>query len=209
VERDDPSFVLPDLAEARFAANLRILRERRRMSQVRLAEEMLTQGWPWRQQTVTKIENGQRAVRFGEAMALASILDVTLDHFTRPESEAIEVEKIRTASARLGESYEAAAAAVCHLLDERHTAEQLRVLNDQVQGGDLVDVAMVQLRMLMRECSVDKAVLEGRRRFTELGEEQADGQGSAGPEPESARGPTPGLEDQAEAVGAPGHAGGA
>ena len=210
MEREDPSFVLPDLAEARFAANLRILRESRRMSQERLAQEMVARGWPWRQQTVTKIENGQRMVRFGEAMALASILGVSLNHFTRPESEAIEVEKIRAASARLRESYEALTAAVCHLLDKRRTAERLQVLNDQVQGGDFVDVAMVQLRGWMRECSVDKAILEGRRRFTELGEKRGDEEGgAAGPAPENAREPTPGPENQAEAVGAPGHAGGA
>lgn len=210
MEREDPSFVLPDLAEARFAANLRILRERRRMSQEKLAQEMVARGWPWRQQTVTKIENGQRMVRFGEATALASSLDVSLNDFTRPESEAIEVEKIRTASTRLGESYEAAAAAVCHLLDERRTAERLRILNDQVQGGDLVAVAMAQLRGRMREYSVDKAILEGRRRFTELGEKQGDGEGEdAGPTLENAREPTPALEDQTEVVGVPGRAGGA
>jgi transcriptional regulator with XRE-family HTH domain len=210
VEREDPSFASPDLAEARFAANLRILRERRRMSQEKLAQEMLARGWPWRQQTVTKIENGQRMVRFGEAIALASILGESLDHFTRPGSEAIEVEKIRAASARLRESYEAVAAAVCHLLDERRTAERLRVLNDQVQGGDLVEIAMVELRHRMRECSVDKGVLEGRRRVTELGEKRSGGEeGGAGPAPEDAREPTPGPEDQAEPVGAPGHAGSA
>ncbi len=205
---DDYQSAFPDEAERRFAANLRILRERRGISQARLAQEMLAREWPWRQQTVARLENGQRMIRFGEAITLASILGVSLDRFTRPVSEVIEAEKIRAASARLRESCEAVAAAVCHLLDARRTAERLQALNAQVQG-DFVDVALVQLRGLMTECTVDKAILEGHRRFTELGEERGGGEGgTAGPAPENAMEPTPGPEDQAEAVGTPVHAGG-
>ena len=165
---DQPAF--PDDAEQRFAANLRILRERQGVSQVKLAQEMAARGWPWRQQTVTRLENGQRMIRFGEAIALASILGVSLNRFTRPVSEALEVEKIRATSARLRESCEAVAAAVCHLLDAQRTAERLQTLNGQVQGDDFVEVALVELRGWMRECSVDRAILEGRRRFKELDE---------------------------------------
>ena len=205
---DDYQSAFPDEAERRFAANLRILRERRGISQARLAQEMLAREWPWRQQTVARLENGQRMIRFGEAITLASILGVSLDRFTRPVSEVIEAEKIRAASARLRESVEAVAAAVCHLLEAQRTAERLQALNAQVQG-DFVDVALVQLRGLMRECTVDNAILEGRRRFTELGEERGGGEGgTGGPAPENAMEPTPGPEDQAEAVGAPVHTGG-
>lgn len=201
---------MPDDAEQRFAANLRLLRERQGMSQVKLAQEMAARGWPWRQQTVTRVENGQRMIRFGEAMALASILGVSLSRFTRPVSEVVEVEKIRAASARLRESCEAVAAAVCRLLEERRTAERLQVLNAQVQGDDFVEVALVQLRMQLRECTVDKVILEGRRRFTELGEKRDDGEGeAAGPVRENAREPKPGPEAQVESVGAVSHAGGA
>jgi transcriptional regulator with XRE-family HTH domain len=205
---DDDQPALPDDTEQRFAANLRLLRERQGMSQVKLAQEMVARGWPWRQQTVTRLENGQRMIRFGEATALAEILDTPLERFTRPVSEAVEVEKIRAASARLRESYEAVADAVCHLLDEQRTAQRLRVLNDQVRGGDLVDVAMVELRGWMRECTVDKAILKGRRRFTELGEIRGGREGgAAGPAPENAREPMAASGDEAEIVGAPGRAG--
>jgi hypothetical protein len=133
---------------------------------------------------------------------------VSLDHFIPPGSEAIEAERVRAASARLHESREAVAAAVYHLLDEQRTAERLQDLNDHAQG-DLVDVALVELRGWMRECSVDKAILEGRRRFTELGEKRGNGEGgAAGPASENATEPMPGTEDQAEAVGASGHTGG-
>ena len=204
---DQPAF--PDDAEQRFAANLRILRERQGVSQVKLAQEMAARGWPWRQQTVTRLENGQRMIRFGEAIALASILGVSLDRFTRPVSEAIEVEKIRAASARLRESCEAVAAAVCHLLDTQRTAERLQALNAQVRGDDFVEVALVELRGWMRECSVDRASLEGRRRFKELDEKRDDsgeGDGTADLAPENAGEPEPASGDERETVGAPGHA---
>ena len=204
---DQPAF--PDDAEQRFAANLRILRERQGVSQVKLAQEMAVRGWPWRQQTVTRLENGQRMIRFGEAIALASILGVSLDRFTRPVSEAIEVEKIRAASARLRESCEAVAAAVCHLLDAQRTAERLQDLNAQVRGDDFVEVALVELRGWMRECSVDRASLEGRRRFKELDEKRDDsgeGDGTADLAPENAGEPEPASGDERETVGAPSRA---
>jgi transcriptional regulator with XRE-family HTH domain len=204
---DQPAF--PDDAEQRFAANLRILRERQGVSQVKLAQEMAARGWPWRQQTVTRLENGQRMIRFGEAIALASILGVSLDRFTRPVSEAIEVEKIRAASARLRESCEAVAAAVCHLLDAQRTAERLQALNAQVRGDDFVEVALVELRGWMRECSVDRASLEGRRRFKELDEKRDDsgeGDGTADLAPENAGELEPASGDERETVGAPSRA---
>ena len=203
---DQPAF--PDDAEQRFAANLRILRERQGVSQVKLAQEMAARGWPWRQQTVTRLENGQRMIRFGEAIALASILGVSLDRFTRPVSEAIEVEKIRAASARLRESCEAVAAAVCHLLDAQRTAERLQALNAQVRGDDFVEVALVELRGWMRECSVDRASLEGRRRFKELDEKRDDsgeGNGAADLSTENAE-LEPASGDERETVGAPSRA---
>lgn len=207
---DDYQADFPDEAEQRFAANLRALRERRGISQARLAQEMLAQDWPWRQQTVARVENGQRMIRFGEAIALASILGVSLDRFTRPVSEVIEVEKIRTAGDQLRESWEVVAAAVCHLLDAQRTAERLQALNAGVQGDDFVEVALVQLRGWMRECTVDKAILKGRRRFTELGEKQDGGEGgAAGPAPGNAREPMAASGDEGQIVSVPGRAGSA
>lgn len=207
---DDYQPDFPDEAEQRFAANLRALRERRGISQARLAQEMLARDWPWRQQTVARVENGQRMIRFGEAIALASILGVSLDRFTRPVSEVIEVEKIRTAGDQLRESWEAVAAAVCHLLDAQRTAERLQALNAGVQGDDFIEVALVQLRGWMRECTVDKAILKGRRRFTELGGKQDGGEGgAAGPAPGNAREPMAASGDEGQIVSIPGRAGSA
>jgi transcriptional regulator with XRE-family HTH domain len=209
---DDDQPALPDDTEQRFAANLRLLRERQGISQVKLAQEMAARGWPWRQQTVTRLENGQRMIRFGEATALAEILHTPLERFSRPVSDRSEVEKIRAAGAQLRESCEAVAAAACHLLDAQRTAERLQVLNAGVQGDDFVEVALVQLRGWMRECTVDKAILKGRRRFKELDEKRdnsGEGDGTADPAPENAGELEPASGDERETVGAPGRADGA
>jgi hypothetical protein len=64
--------------------------------------------------------------------------------------------------------------------------------------------------MEMRECTVDKAVLKGRRRFTKLGEERSGEKGgAAGPAPENVREPMAASGDEQEIVNAPGRAGSA
>jgi transcriptional regulator with XRE-family HTH domain len=75
----------PELTEQRFAANLR--EARGAMSQYTLAGEMQDRGWPWRQQTVARVEAGQRMVRLGEATAIAEILQVSLDRLIQPTGE--------------------------------------------------------------------------------------------------------------------------
>ena len=82
----------PELTEERFAANLRAVREASGMSQGRIADEMAARGWPWRQQTVTRVENGRRMVRLGEAKAVAEILETSLDELTQPTEEMRVVE---------------------------------------------------------------------------------------------------------------------
>jgi len=87
-------------------------------------------------------------------------------------------------------------------------AERLRVLNAGVEGDDFVEVALVQLRMQMRESTVDNAILEGRRRFTKLGEKRRNEEGgAAGPAPENAREPMAASGDEEEIVNASSRAG--
>ena len=98
---------------------------------------------------------------------------------------------------------------MCRLLDEQRAAERLQVLNARAQG-DLVDVTLVELRGWMRECSVDRAILEGRRRFKELDEKRDDsgeGDGTTDAAPEKAGEMGPASGDERETVGAPGRAG--
>jgi FtsZ-interacting cell division protein YlmF/DNA-binding XRE family transcriptional regulator len=107
----------PELTEQRFAANLRAAREASGVSQERLADEMAARGWPWRQQTVTRVENGRRMVRLGEAKAVAEILDMSLDQLTWPTPDARIIE-------RLTEWTRAAKAAYRRIAEE--TSELLR-----------------------------------------------------------------------------------
>ena len=76
-----------ELTEQRFAENFKVRREMLGLSQVSVAQAMKDRGWLWRQQTVTRIETGQRSIRLGEAKALADILQVSLDRLTGPTAE--------------------------------------------------------------------------------------------------------------------------
>jgi len=70
------------LIDKRFAEIIRKAREATDFSQVRLAEQMVTLGHPWAQQTATRAERGVRVISLAEAVALAEIL-----HFDAQLSE--------------------------------------------------------------------------------------------------------------------------
>lgn len=73
-----------DGMDQRFAAMMRSAREERSMSQSELARRMAALGWPWHPQSVHKIENDQRKVSIGEAVALASLLKIDLGALPGP-----------------------------------------------------------------------------------------------------------------------------
>jgi transcriptional regulator with XRE-family HTH domain len=203
---DDDQPAIPDDTEQRFAANLRLLRERQGISQVKLAQEMAARGWPWRQQTVTRLENGQRMIRFGEATALAEILDTPLERFTRAGPEAAEAERLAAFGARLHHLYEAVADTVCRLLDEQRMAEKARATHAQSQM-EFVQEAVAVLGAQIEACGVDKAVSEGTRRFEKLREKRGWKGGAAAPTEPDAGEPTAVSGDEGETASAPGQAG--
>jgi ribosome-binding protein aMBF1 (putative translation factor) len=51
-------------------------------SQTELAAEMALYGYTWQQQTVQKIEKGSRPLKLREALALMSILGISLKELT-------------------------------------------------------------------------------------------------------------------------------
>ncbi|MFS0883984.1 helix-turn-helix transcriptional regulator [Aeromicrobium sp. 179-A 4D2 NHS] len=59
-----------------LAARVRAIREQRSLTQSSLAREMQRMGFPWRPQTVVKIEAGDRGLKFEEGLALSTILSV-------------------------------------------------------------------------------------------------------------------------------------
>jgi transcriptional regulator with XRE-family HTH domain len=158
-----------------FGMNLRILRERKGLSQSALAAEMTERGIPWHQQTIGRVEAGRQSVRFSEAKELAAILDTSTDRFTWESAEANATEFVYMAGGRLRQSYEAVAEAVCRLLADHDAAD--RVLAQREDSPyERVQEAIADVRARMEEYSADEAIEEGVRRYEELagGEESND-----------------------------------
>jgi FtsZ-interacting cell division protein YlmF len=160
-EQVAPDDEAPELTEQRFAANLRVIREERGVSQGRLAEEMTARGWPWRQQTVTRVETGRRMVRLGEAKAVAEILETSLDMLTMRTDEARTIEYLAGLIRKVKASYCLIASATTELLRAR---EALRANPAVAAGGagessrvlELVDEARD-----VQQLTPEDAVLQG------------------------------------------------
>ena len=65
--------------DARVGANVRKLRRARGLNQDELAARVAELGVPFRQQTIVKIEKGQRPLRLREADAITTALDIDID----------------------------------------------------------------------------------------------------------------------------------
>ena len=68
-----------DHYDARVGANVRKLRLARGLNQDQLAARVAERGVPFRQQTIVKIEKGERPLRLREADAVTAALDVDID----------------------------------------------------------------------------------------------------------------------------------
>lgn len=68
-----------DASERAFAEKIRLHREQKTMTQEELAHEVSLRGFDFKQQTIYKIESGNRRVTVGEAAAIADALGYTLD----------------------------------------------------------------------------------------------------------------------------------
>lgn len=68
--------------ESNFREQMRRLREARRMSQSELARELRARGVSFHQQTVQKVEVGERALRLDEAYVIADLLGTDLETMT-------------------------------------------------------------------------------------------------------------------------------
>jgi transcriptional regulator with XRE-family HTH domain len=117
-----------DAAERYIPENLRSLRERKGISQTKLATAMQERGRAWHQTTVARVEAGLQEVKVGELIDLAWILGVTIDRFMWSGPESGEREAVASASARLHAAWREVALAVARLRDAseaaRRTAER-------------------------------------------------------------------------------------
>lgn len=106
-----------------FGANLRAVREHRGMGQRELAARM-AERFPWHQNTVTRVEAGDRSVSFFEVQALAGILRVTTDRFTWAGPEAAAIMLMSGTAGRLREAWREVADASARLHAARDAAER-------------------------------------------------------------------------------------
>lgn len=153
----------PELSERRFAENLRTAREEKGVSQVKLAQEMALRGWPWRQQTVTRVESGQRMVRLGEALAVAEILGTNLTHLTASTRETTAVTLLAgstsTAKRAFGQIVQWTQTLLSAQRQLRTTVAEVK--RDGYLDSSLVrDVAKEAAELL--EVTPEQAVTEGR-----------------------------------------------
>lgn len=165
------------LADERFAANVRELRERNDMSQADLAREMTN--WRWYPQTVHRVEAGQRKVSVGEAKALAEILHTTVDRLTWPGREASAAALLDTTTARAESAYEQIAAWTASLLWAQHQLSA--TVADEERAGYLGSARIRELVQSARgamKLTPEQAIADGRHDHEELrraARESADG----------------------------------
>jgi transcriptional regulator with XRE-family HTH domain len=168
-DREPEAETPPEQSERRFAANLRTFREDKGVSQVKLAHEMTARGWPWRQQTVTRVESGQRMVRLGEALAIAEILGTSVNMLTASTRETSAVHILATATSRATEAYKQIAEWTHTLL---YNQGQLELTASQVEkdgylGSRLLrDVAAEAGDVL--KLTPEQAVIEGREEHEDI-----------------------------------------
>jgi len=109
---DDGPVWLPLVAEHLFAANLRLERESRGMTQAALARQMTLREVPLSQSAIAKLEreddDARRPIRLVEAAALAEFFEKSIDDMTRmlvPESDEHRrlIEALNARSRALGD----------------------------------------------------------------------------------------------------------
>jgi transcriptional regulator with XRE-family HTH domain len=102
-----------DATDRWFAANLKAARDRAGLSQEAVAARMREAGFPrFRQQTIARIETGERAVRVGEGLVLARACRSDIGELARPPDAMRDATVLRGATARLRQVRGEVAAAV-------------------------------------------------------------------------------------------------
>lgn len=158
---DDAEGVVPFEAERRFATNLRTTRERKGMTQAQLAEAMTEHGIPgWRQQTVTRVENGHRRIWIGEAQALADILGTTMERLTWAQGEDRELTDVDEAVVTLRRAWRQVSDAVV-LLDSARTAGGYQLAEAQASKYKRVRDAAGELEAEIADRTLESAVGDG------------------------------------------------
>jgi transcriptional regulator with XRE-family HTH domain len=137
----------PDMADQRFAENLRFARERAGLSQAALATQMVDLGWPFHQQTIARIEDGRRKVGMGEGDALARAVGSNMLAMIRPHGHARVAWTIISAVRDVRETHRQATQVLCRFNAEFERLERAiasardagleEILADEIALGQL------------------------------------------------------------------------
>ena len=137
-----------------FGGNLRAVRDHRGMGQRELAARMAERHFSWHQNTVTRVEKGDRDVSYLETQALAAILGVTTDRFGWATPEAAAIMLMSGVTGRLREAWREVADGTARLKAARDAAERSAAENRDSKYERVRDAA----RGLAEE--VESATLE-------------------------------------------------
>lgn len=84
--------------EEDFRANMKKARESIGMTQTEMARQLKDIGLPFHQQTIQRVESGERPVRLDEAFAIAELLGLPLHELVRRDEQVVlEVARARMA----------------------------------------------------------------------------------------------------------------
>lgn len=153
-DNDSPT----DFVEQSFRSNLRSLREARGLTQGHLAAALKQDGLPFHQQTVQKIESGERPPRLAEAIAIARVLGVDLQDLLDPPAVhelAMRIDRVidtEAAVARSMREHEKAQLALAtyadmvQIAEESEDAEEVRLLVSKTPEDIAKEHRFVQAR---------------------------------------------------------------
>lgn len=153
----------PEITEQRFAANLREARESSQLSQYALAQKMNDRGWPWRQQTVARVESGQRMVRLGEATAITEILRVPLDKLIQPAGDSRDAELLSEWIRRARATYKEIVSAAAELIITRGNLRSHPAVSDPNRAYQELQYMVGEARAVVEQLAPEVAIAEAVR----------------------------------------------
>lgn len=82
--------------DRRFLEAMKLVREKEGLNQAELAQRMVDQGFTYfSQTTISRLERGERPLRFGEARALAAILRRKVSELIEPDAVTAATDRVR------------------------------------------------------------------------------------------------------------------
>lgn len=121
-----------------FGIAVREARERSRMTQAQLAEEMKYRGFDFHQQTVYRLESGKRKVTIGEALALAELVEVPVEVLAARNEDSIQrrVQALRFLAKQTVQYMEEVDSAAREALHKQQELKEAAIALDRITAGN-------------------------------------------------------------------------